>query len=281
MQMDLTNLQNEQQARVVNTQARVQSILEDAKAENTKRMFVAESTNDLNKYYDNLNTSIKTFNASQKNSMEQFNAGEANSLAQFNANLENNREQFYREMQYNIDVANTKWRQTVTLTNTEMQFQAAATDVKNMVDLSTEQLNQLWDRSDAILDYTWKSAETSLERENQLAIGKMNLEAANNQASATRSAGRSSATGQIIGTIAAAAIFSDSTLKTDISKIGVNQKTGLNLYQYRYKADPEKVYVGVMAEEVKEKYPSAIRVRKDGIMSVDYNKLGIELVRLQ
>jgi hypothetical protein len=207
MQMDLTNLQNEQQARVVNTQARVQSILEDAKAENTKRMFVAESTNDLNKYYDNLNTSIKTFNASQKNSMEQFNAGEANTLAQFNSNLENNREQFYRDMQYNIDVANTKWRQTVTLTNTEMQFQAAATDVKNMVDLSTEQLNQLWDRADSILDYTWKSAETAADRENQLAVAKMNADAAMAQASATRSAGKSSATGSIIGSIAGASII--------------------------------------------------------------------------
>jgi hypothetical protein len=203
MQMDLANLSNEQQARVINTQSRVQAILEDSKAENTARMFAAESANDMNKFYDNLNSSINQFNTSQKNSMSQFNAGQANSLAQFNSSLENNREQFYKEMQYNIDVANTKWRQSITMAETDMKFQAAATDVKNMVGLSVEQLNQLWDRSDALLDYTWKSSETQRERENNLAIAKLNAEAgiqtANTQAAATKSAGKSAAVGAIAG----------------------------------------------------------------------------------
>ncbi len=54
MEMDLTNLANEQQARIINNQSRIQSILEDARQENTRRLFVAESTNDLNKFYDQL-----------------------------------------------------------------------------------------------------------------------------------------------------------------------------------------------------------------------------------
>lgn len=208
--MDMANLDNDQQSRVVNTQARVQAILEDSKAVNTARLFAAESANEMNKFYDNLNASIDQFNVNQKNSMEQFNTGEANSIAEFNASLENSREQFYKDMQYNIDIANTKWRQNITLAETDMKFQAAATDVKNIVGISVEQLNQLWDRSDALLDYAWKSSETALERDSNLAIAKINAEAnltaAREQAGATRSAGKSAATGSIVGSVASVAV---------------------------------------------------------------------------
>jgi len=211
MQMDLANLDNQQQARVINTQARVQSILEDAKAVNTARLFAAESINEQNRFYDNLNASISTFNTGQRNSMAEFNAGQINSMSQFNAQLENQREVFYKEMQYNIDIANTKWRQSVTLQNAQMQFEAAATDVKNMVGVSVEQLNQLWDRSDALLDYAWRSSETAVERANQLKITKMQAEAnmamTDKQAAAQRSAANSSAMGSVVGSVVGASIM--------------------------------------------------------------------------
>lgn len=158
LQMDLTNLSNEQQARVVNNQNRVQSILEDAKAENTKRMFVAESQNEMDMFYDQMNTQIKQYNSS------------ANLDAQkFNATMEDSREKFYKEMQYNIAVSNAKWRQTVQLQEDQQAFEAATTDVRNMLDLSVNQLNQVWDRSDALLDYVWKSSENEKDRKNKLA----------------------------------------------------------------------------------------------------------------
>lgn len=169
LEMDLKNLDNAQQAEILNAQNRVQAILEDAKAENTARLFAAQSENDMAKFYDGLNESIRRFNASQLNEMSQFNAGEQNSMSKFNAELENSREKFYQEMQFNIDLANAKWRQTVTLTENEQAFEAAATDVKNMLGLSVEQLNQIWDRSDALLDYIWKSSENDLDRKNKLA----------------------------------------------------------------------------------------------------------------
>lgn len=168
--MDLQNLANEQQAAVINTQARVQSILEDAKAINTQRLFTAQSTNEQNRFYDELNANIDMYNTSQINGMKQFNsaqqnqvnianaqmqtatsqfnASQLNSVKMFNANLEMQQDQFYKTMQYNVDLANARWRQTVTLTNAEMQFDAAAMDVKNQFDLSQEALNRIWDRSD-------------------------------------------------------------------------------------------------------------------------------------
>ena len=173
MQMDLANLDNEQQAEVINTQSRVQSILEESKAENSARLFGAEAQNDFTKFYDQLNTQIQQFNATQQNEMSRFNTGEINDTRQFNSQIENQREQFYKEMQFNVDTANAKWRQSIETTNTEMDFRAAATDVQNMFSLSTESLNRVWDRADASMDYAWKSSENEADRQNRIAIAEM------------------------------------------------------------------------------------------------------------
>ncbi len=195
LQMDLQNLANEQQAQIVNTQARVQSILEDAKAVNTQRLFTAQSTNEQNRFYDELNSSIdmyntsqvngmNQFNAAQKNSVNvanaqmqtqtsQFNAAQVNSVKMFNANLEMQQDQFYKTMQYNVDLSNARWRQTVTLTNSQMQFDAAAMDVKNQFDLSQEALNRMWDRTDQLLNYAWQSSENGLERNARIALAQL------------------------------------------------------------------------------------------------------------
>lgn len=192
--MDMKNLDNEQQARAINNQNRVQSILEDAKAVNTQRLFEAESQNQLDMFYDNLNASI-----------QQFNASSINDMAQFNASMENDREKFYKEMQYNIDVANAKWRQTVTLAQAEMDFQAAATDVQNLVGLSVESLNQIWDRSDALLDYAWKSSENELDRIAQLANTEL---AAEYELAAAEQKGWGQLWGTLAGTVAGKSLFS-------------------------------------------------------------------------
>lgn len=197
MQMDLANLSNEQQTRVINHEARVQSILEDARAVNTERMFLAQSQNEKDMFYDNLNASIKQFNAAQTNAMSQFNTTETNDMSQFNADLENNREQFYKNMQFNIDVSNAKWRQEITMKGLDQKFEAAATDVKNLVGISVEQLNQIWDRSDALLDYVWKTADNEAERKNKLAQIQL-------QGDLSASESESEGWGSILGTIAGA-----------------------------------------------------------------------------
>lgn len=176
MAIDLANLDNEQQSNVINNQNRVQSILEDQKVINTQRLFTAENQNDFAKFYDNLSANINMFNTEQLNGMEQFNVDQLNSISQFNAQLENGREQFYKDMQYNIDLSNTKWRQSITLQENEQLFEANARDVQNMFNLSTEQLNRIWDRQDSLLDWAWKSSENELDRENKMALAKMEME---------------------------------------------------------------------------------------------------------
>ena len=54
--------------------------------------------------------------------------------------------------------------------------------------------------------------------------------------------------------------LSDRRLKTDIRKVGVEGRTGLPLYSYRYKGDPKSYQkvVGPMAQDVQKKYPEAV-----------------------
>lgn len=194
MQMDMSNLSNDQQAAMVNTQAQVQSILADTNATNTDRLAVAQSQDQKDQFYSQLDESIQQYNSSQLNSMSQFNATQQQSTDQFNSDLENNRQQFYQNMQFGIDTANTKWRQTVTLQNNTNQFNAAATDVKNLVGVQTEALNQIWDRSDSLLQDAFTASQNDADRANQINLVKLQ----NNQTIANENA---TGTGNIIGTL--------------------------------------------------------------------------------
>ena len=295
MAYDMANLENEQQMNVVNTQAKVQSILEDANQTNVARRFGAEANNDMDKFYDNLGASIDMFNTGQRNQMSQFNSGELNDTFKFNAQLENGREQFYSNMQYQVDAANAKWRQSVTLTNSQMQFQAAATDVKNILGLTTESLNQLWDRTDSLLDYAWKEGENEKDRELKLEMAKMELQAAREQARAKKKGGIFGAIGNIAGSLlgskaGSSAVmggigkvlsflpFSDARLKTNIKHYDTLDN-GIKLYTWDWtdtaiqKGAGDLPSYGVIAQDIQKNFPEAVHAGPDGYLRVDYNKV--------
>lgn len=71
-------------------------------------------------------------------------------------------------------------------------------------------------------------------------------------------------------------VFSDRRLKADVQRIGVDERTGLPLYEFAYTAEPGRRYVGVMADEVQERFPDAVLLDESGFMRVDYDALGIE-----
>lgn len=70
---------------------------------------------------------------------------------------------------------------------------------------------------------------------------------------------------------------SDRRLKSHIKRVGVDAKTGLNLYEFTYKWLPDQRFVGVMADEVELVYPHAVHVLDDGFKAVDYGALGLEM----
>lgn len=68
------------------------------------------------------------------------------------------------------------------------------------------------------------------------------------------------ALGTAAGIAGSIASISDRTMKTDIKKVGKDEKTDLPLYSYRYKGDP-KTYpkmVGPMAQDAQKKYPDQV-----------------------
>jgi len=69
---------------------------------------------------------------------------------------------------------------------------------------------------------------------------------------------------------------SDRRLKENIEPAGIDELTGLNLYDFNYKWNPKR-FRGVMAQEVREKYPEAVYDSGAGWLAVYYDKLGIEM----
>lgn len=71
---------------------------------------------------------------------------------------------------------------------------------------------------------------------------------------------------------------SDRRLKTDIAWIGM-AKNGLPLYRYRYRGHAA-VFEGVMAQDVANRFPQALRRSPAGWLGVDYDKLGMKMRRV-
>ena len=92
-------------------------------------------------------------------------------------------------------------------------------------------------------------------------------------ANASASASKQSGLMGMFGSAAAAAIplmFSDKRLKTDIKKVGKTNE-GLPVYTYKYKGD-DTTQMGVMAQDVEKKTPSAVRTL-GGFKAVVYTKV--------
>lgn len=67
--------------------------------------------------------------------------------------------------------------------------------------------------------------------------------------------------------------FSDITLKENIIPAG--QENGHNIYEFSYKGSPKR-YVGVMAQEVREIMPEAVK-EFGGYLAVDYAMIGVTM----
>lgn len=70
--------------------------------------------------------------------------------------------------------------------------------------------------------------------------------------------------------------WSDVNLKHDIVPVG-HLANGLGLYRFSYN-DSDKVYVGVLAQEVARVMPGAVRRAPNGYLQVDYARLGVPMM---
>lgn len=89
--------------------------------------------------------------------------------------------------------------------------------------------------------------------------------------------------GSLMGGAAAmysSGMFSDRRLKENIEQVGVDERTGLKLYEFNYIGLDDRRYRGVMADEVEPLFPDAVAYDDLGFASVDYGQIGIDMVRV-
>lgn len=108
------------------------------------------------------------------------------------------------------------------------------------------------------------------------------LAATNGEQAGFASMGNLNGLGQMVSTGlgAYAAYKSDRRLKRNIERVGRDERTGLNLYEFEYINGDGTRYRGVMADEVESRFPDAVTYDDLGFASVDYGMLGIEMVEV-
>lgn len=77
-----------------------------------------------------------------------------------------------------------------------------------------------------------------------------------------------------IGTIGKFLGISDSRLKENIKEIG--EENGHKIYEFSYKHEPERRFIGVMAQDVEKYMPEAV-TEIDGYKTVNYDMLGLQM----
>ena len=70
--------------------------------------------------------------------------------------------------------------------------------------------------------------------------------------------------------------YSDVNLKHDIVPVG-HLANGLGLYRFSY-TNSDKVYVGVLAQEVARVMPDAVRRAPNGYLQVNYARIGVPMM---
>jgi len=70
--------------------------------------------------------------------------------------------------------------------------------------------------------------------------------------------------------------LSDIRAKREITHLGRNAR-GHNIYRFKYLTEPTE-YVGVMAQEIQSTIPSAVVMGTDGLLRVDYEKIGTPMM---
>lgn len=79
---------------------------------------------------------------------------------------------------------------------------------------------------------------------------------------------------------AAAIPLSDRRVKKNIVQVGINNQTGLPVYEFEYTFLPGRRFKGVMADDVERRYPDAVVDTPSGIKAVNYSMLGMEMVEV-
>ena len=182
LKMDMANLSNNQQTSLANLQTRQSFLLSDQAAANASYQFNATSQNQVNEFYDNLNSTIGEQNAVRTDTMNQYSQSEANKISainaqnqvqineanaqresainQFNATVDNQRQQFNVNNQREIDQSNVVWRRAV---NT----------AQNLLNLSNWAVSAAWQQWRDEASWVNTASENNQNRNHNLAMAAL------------------------------------------------------------------------------------------------------------
>jgi len=173
LSMDLANLNNEQQTEVFKSQQIIQSMLTDQAAVNASKQFNAQSENQANQFYNNLNSTINMHNSEQANAQSRFNAGQENAMSQFNAEMKNQREQFNASNQLVVDQSNATWRREIATQDTAAINRANEMNALATLNVSNTAYNNMWQMYSDQMSMAFKSSESEAERINNIALQQL------------------------------------------------------------------------------------------------------------
>ncbi len=206
LQIDMANLSNRQQTDLFKAQQRVQSLFTDQSEQNAARQFNASSQNQTDQFFANLASQVSQFNASQQNAQAQFNAGQANTVERFNAELNNQRDQFNAQNQLVIAQANAQWRREIATADTAAINRANELNASAILDIGKTAYDNLWNYYADTMEWAWESAESELERINNLAIANLDAQTRADVAKEQSSSAAGSALGSLVGSLGSAYI---------------------------------------------------------------------------
>jgi hypothetical protein len=206
LQVDMANLNNQQQVEMFKSQQRIQSIFNDSAAENARRQFNATSENQLNQFFANMQTQVSQYNASQTNAQRQFNAGQKNAMAKFNREVDAQRDQFNSTNKIAIAQNNAQWRRQIATANTAAVNRANELNAAAVLDISNDAYNNLWNHYSDTMEWAWTSAESQLDRYNQIALEQLRQDKAIERTNIEAGSAAGSAIGSLLGSLGTAFI---------------------------------------------------------------------------
>ena len=187
LQMDMTNLSNEQQTSMFKAQQNIQALFTDQAAENAAAQFNASSENQNTQFFASLSNQTAQFNASQQNAMDQFNVNSINALREFNSNLQQQRDLFNAQNGLVVAQANAQWRQNIATLNTAAQNESNMNFAKTINALTATNLDQIWQRERDIMSFAFTADQSAMDRALSIIMGDKELEVAREKLSEIRS----------------------------------------------------------------------------------------------
>ena len=201
LQMDMANLNNRQQTEMFKSQALIQSLFTDQAAENATKQFNASSQNQTDQFFANLSTQVSTFNSAQKNAMSMFNSEQTNAVKMFNTEQKNAIKQFNAQNRLVIDQSNAQWRQQIATINNANINEANRINAQAATGLTMAGFNNLWQGERDLMAYAFTAAENMNQRAHEILLAKMGVDSDKDLADQASRDALMEVAGQFVGSL--------------------------------------------------------------------------------